>query len=55
MIGYLMQLQQTKELNYRAEYAARVEEEVAAGRTPLEVTCEVPDVGGFFPLDSPDT
>lgn len=37
------------------EYAERVEEEVAAGRTPLEVTCEVPDVGGFFPLDSPDT
>ena len=37
------------------EYAARVEEEVEAGRTPLEVTCEVPDVGGFFPLDSPDT
>jgi hypothetical protein len=37
------------------EYAARVEEEVEAGRTPLEVTCEVPDVGGFFPLDSPNT
>ena len=37
------------------EYVARVEEEVAAGRTPLEVTVEVPDIGGFFPLDSPNT
>ncbi|MGD6854428.1 hypothetical protein [Bacillus infantis] len=28
---------------------------VAEGRTPLDVTCSVPDVGGFFPLDPPDT
>ena len=36
------------------ECAAAVEAEVLAGRTPLDVTCEVPDVGGFFPLN-PDT
>ncbi|OHX46757.1 hypothetical protein IIE26_06565 [Cytobacillus oceanisediminis] len=35
--------------------AAAVAAAVAAGRTPLDVTCEVPDVGGFFPLDPPDT
>ncbi|MGD6818491.1 hypothetical protein ACQCVE_15635 [Metabacillus sp. 113a] len=32
---------------------AAVAAAVAAGRTPLDVTCEVPDVGGFFPLDQP--
>ena len=33
------------------ECAAAVAEAVAEGRTPLDVECEVPDVGGFFPLD----
>lgn len=37
------------------ECAAAVDLAVAEGRTPLDVTCEVPDVGGFFPLDPPDT
>ena len=35
--------------------AAAVAAAVADGRTPLDVTCEVPDVGGFFPLTPPDT
>ncbi len=35
--------------------AAAVAAAVAEGRTPLDVTCEVPDVGGFFPLTPPDT
>jgi hypothetical protein len=37
------------------ECAAAVALAVEEGRTPLDVTCEVPDVGGFFPLDPPDT
>lgn len=37
------------------ECAAAVALAVAEGRTPLDVTCCVPDVGGFFPLDPPDT
>ncbi|MGA5688818.1 hypothetical protein [Cytobacillus pseudoceanisediminis] len=35
--------------------AAAVADAVEDGRTPLDVTCEVPDVGGFFPLTPPDT
>ncbi|KAF0822338.1 3-deoxy-manno-octulosonate cytidylyltransferase [Cytobacillus firmus] len=35
--------------------AAAVAAAVAEGRTPLDVTCDVPDVGGFFPLTPPDT
>jgi hypothetical protein len=38
-----------------ADCAAAVADAVADGRTPLDVTCEAPDVGGFFPLDpTPD-
>ena len=33
------------------ECAAAVAEAVADERTPLDVVCAVPDVGGFFPLD----
>lgn len=28
---------------------------VHENRVPLDVTCELPELGGFFPLDSPDT
>lgn len=38
-----------------ADCATAVALAVAEGRTPLDVTCEVPEVGGFFPLDPPDT
>ena len=51
MIGCLMHFQQIEELNYRDDCAAAVAEAVREGRTPLDVVCEVPDVGGFFPLD----
>ena len=51
MIGCLMHSQQTEELILPDDCAAAVAEAVAEGRTPLDVECEVPDVGGFFPLD----
>lgn len=34
---------------------AAVAEAVAEGRTPLNVTCELPELPGFFPLTPPDT
>lgn len=48
-------LQSDTGITLSPECAAAVELAVAQGRTPLNVTCQVPDVGGFFPLDPPDT
>jgi hypothetical protein len=42
-------------VNVPADCATAIAAAVADGRTPLNVTCEVPPVGGFFPLDpTPD-
>jgi hypothetical protein len=39
-----------------AECAAAVNLAVSEGRAPLDVVCEVPEVGGFFPIDgTPDS
>ncbi|UII57489.1 hypothetical protein LS684_08660 [Cytobacillus spongiae] len=38
-------------VNVPADCAANIAAAVADGRTPLNVTCEAPPVGGFFPLN----